>query len=416
MRPPRPLLAAALTTLLLAGACGRDREAEVPVVTVRKQTFSRVVEADGYLRPVKATPLSVPSDADIPLRITWLARDGAAVKKGEVVARFDDLELRARLADGQSDKQVAAAKQTREAVLLDTATRDRRRTTEAAGRELSVTRSFQPRDSSIFSRDQIVESAIDEELQNAKVDHARASETIDRRLGGNKLALIGVEARKAEEAIRRANQGLTGLEVRVPEDGVFSLKRGWMGATLQVGDTVWQGMSIGELSRMEELEAEVFVLEVEAAGLAGGRRAEVVVEAQAGRVFPGKIKQVETVAKRRQQKSPTQYFGVVLTLARSDPALMKPGQTVRARLFLHEQQALVLPRPALHDRDGRWIVYRREAGGTFAPVPVKIGPSTAGVCTIESGLKENDVVALRDPGRAPGDLLASPGTRSRPAR
>jgi HlyD family secretion protein len=159
-----------------------------------------------------------------------------------------------------------------------------------------------------------------------------------------------------------------------------------------------------------------------------GRRAEVVVEAQPDRVLPARVKRVDAVAKRRTQRSPTQYFGVVLTLDRSDAARPdrsarpagpdrggKPGQRVRARLFLHEEQALVLPRPALFERDGRWIAYRRDQTG-FSPVPVKIGVSTAGLCTISSGLKENDTVALRDPGRSPADLLSRPEGASPAAR
>jgi HlyD family secretion protein len=402
--------------LLAAAGCTGDRASDVPLVAVKKQKFVRVVEADGYLKPVRAVPVSVPGDTDMPLRITWLADDGIPVKKGDVLARFDDLELRARLADGHSDREVAAAKRAKERLLLDTASRDRARTTEAAGRELSMTRSFQRRDTAIFSRDQILESEIDEKLQEAKVEHARTSEQLDRRLGGNKLALIAVESRKADEAIRRASKGLTALVLASPHDGVFTLRRGWMNQTLRVGDTVWPGEAIAELSRVEDLEAELYVLEVEAAGLATGRRAELVIEARTDRVYPAKVKSVETVAKRRAQKSPTQYFGVVLTLEKTDPELMKPGQSVRARLFLHEQQALVLPRPALFDRDGRWIAYRREPQGGFAAVPVKIGASTAGLCTIETGLKENDVVALRDPGKSPADLLSRPAGASRPAR
>jgi HlyD family secretion protein len=402
--------------LVAMTACAGEDAGEVPMVTVKKQKFERVVEAQGYLRPVQATPLTVPADTEMPLRITWLAADGVNVKKDEVVARFDDLELRARLADGETDRAVATAKRTKEALLLATASRDRARTTRAAGRELDLTRSFQRRDTAIFSRDQIIENEIDERLQQARAEHAQTSEKIDRRLGGNKLALIGVEARKAEESIRRARSGLKSLEIRSPHDGVFTLKRGWMGETLRVGDTVWRSQTVAELTQVQELEAELFVLEVEAAGLAAGRRAELVVEAQPDRTFPARVKRVETVAKRRQRQSPTQYFGVVLALDKTDPEQMKPGQTVRARLHLHEASALVVPRPALFDRDGRWIAYRRDGPGRFSPVPVKIGASTAGLCTIESGLAENDRVALRDPGRSAADLLTRPESSSRPSR
>ena len=117
------------------------------------------------------------------------------------------------------------------------------------------------------------------------------------------------------------------------------------------------------------------------------------------------IKRVESVPKRRQQKSPTQYFVVVLNLEKTDPAIMKPGQRVRARLFLHEEESLVVPRPTVFDRDGRFVVYRLEPGGTFSQIVVKLGASTAGRIAVTSGLRAGDRIALRDPGKSVDDLL-----------
>jgi multidrug efflux pump subunit AcrA (membrane-fusion protein) len=395
-----------LPLLLLAAACGpANRGPDVPVVAVKKQKFARVVDADGYLRPVRATPVTVPSDVQWPLRITWLAADGGTVKKGEPVARFDDLELKERLANAEADRQVATAKKQKESLLLKTAQRDRERTTEASRRELTMTRTFQRRDTAIFARDQIIEGEIDEKLQEAKATHAGEAQKVDRRVSRTKLGLIDVEARRADDAIARSKKGLAALEIRAPHDGVFTLKRGFMGETLRVGDTVFRSMSVAEISLVEKMEAEIFVLEAEAAGLAKGKKAEVIVEALPGRPFEGQVKQVEAVAKRRQPRSPTQYFGVILSLAKTDSAVMKPGQRVRVRLFLHEESALVVPRPTLFDRDGKWVAYRRDQGGGFSTVPVKVGASTAGLVTIVSGLREGDTVALRDPAKAVDELV-----------
>jgi HlyD family secretion protein len=398
-----------------SAGCDQEARSDVPLVVVKKQKFSRIVEASGYLKPESATPLTVPAETEMPLRITWLAPDGAVVKKGQVVARFDDLELRNRLVTAESDRAVAAARRQKEVLLLDAAGRDRARTRVAAGRELEMTHAYHSRDTAIYSRDQILEGDIDEKLQEAKLEHAGKAQQIDRRLGGNKLGLIAVEARRAEQAIRRTRVGLSALEIRTPHDGVLTLRRGWRGQPVRVGDTVWRSQSIAEVSRVEKMEAEVYVLEAEAAGLARERRAEVVIEAQPAEVWQAKVKRVETVAKRRQQESPTQYFGVVLAFEKMDPTRMKAGQTVRARLFLHEEQALVVPRPALHDRDGRWIAYRRDPSGGFSPVTVKIRASSAGLVAIESGLETNDQVALRDPGKGPAELVprSEPLSRAR---
>lgn len=404
----------------LALACGAGKpgagSATVPTIEVKKQRFQRIVTAEGQLRPVRATPVTLPSDVEWSLRITWLAPDGSMVKKGDQVARFDDLEIKSHLADAESDQAVAAAKRRKEQILLEAASQDRQRTTEASQRELAMAHTFQRKDSAIFSRDQIIESEIDEKYQEAKVDHARKSEVVDRRLGQNKLGLIDVEAKKASEAIRRSQRGLHALQITAPHDGIFTVRRNSSGEPTRVGDTAYRSMSVAEISVVEKMEAEVFVLEAEAAGLAEGRKAELVIEAQPDRIFGCKVKQVETVAKRRQQKSPTQYFGVILSLEQTMPELMKPGQRVRVRLFLHEEEALVVPRPALFDREGHWVAYRRDAAGAFAPVQVKLGPSTAGLVTIESGLSSGDVVALREPGKAVDDLLpaaAKPGSRAR---
>ena len=399
----------AVAVALAAGCQPRPRGPEVPVIEVKRQKFSRIIDADGALRSVRSTPVTVPQDVQWPLRITWLAADGSVIKKGEPVARFDDLELKERLANAQSDRSVAMAKREKEALLLHTAEKERERAKVAAKRELSMTQTFARRDAEIFARDQIIEGEIDERLQTAKVENAEASQGVDRKLGRSKLGLIAVEAGKADEAIRRSQKGLTALEIRAPHDGVFTLKRGWNGETMRVGDTVFRSMSVAEISLVEKMEAEVFVLEAEAAGLAKGKKAEVIIEAHPGQPVTAEVKQVETVAKRRQPKSPTQYFGVILSLGNTDSAVMKPGQRVRARLFLHEETALVVPRPALFDRDGSWIAHRRDSSGGFAPVPVKLGPSTAGLVTIVQGLSEHDLIALRDPGKAVDELLPATG-------
>jgi len=227
-----------------------------------------------------------------------------------------------------------------------------------------------------------------------------------------KLGLIDVEARKANDAIARSEKGLKGLEIRAPHDGVFTAKRNWAGEPMRVGDTVFRSQSVADISLVDAMEAEIFVLEAEAAGLAKGKKAEVIIEGRGGAPLNGEVAQIETVAKRRQPKSPTQYFGVVLTLPRTEAGSLKPGQRVRARLFLHEEQALVVPRPALFDREGAWVAYRRERGGNFVPATVKLGASTAGLVTIAAGLAAGDVIALRDPGKSPADLLR---TGARPA-
>ncbi len=401
------LLVAAVSSAAGASlwACGApDPARAVPTVTVKKTRFARVVDADGHLKPVKATVLAAPPSSEGPMRIAWLAEDGITVKKGDLVARFDDADLKTSLYAAQDDRATAAARKEKEALLVAQARNDRRRTTAGAQRELELGRAFARKDTELYARDDIIASEIDEKLQGARADHARSAQTVDAQVARRKLQMLDVEAKKAEQGISRAHEDLRKLELRAPHDGVLVFRRSWRGEAVGVGDQAWGPLA--EISRSDELEAEVFVLEVEAAGLAKGKPAEIVLESHPQRVWKGEIARVETVAKRRQAKSPTQYFGVTLALEKTDAALMKAGQRARARLMLDAREALVVPRAALAQKDGRWIAHRRKGDG-FEPVAVKLGSATAGLVAVEAGLADGDVIALRDPehsstARAPG--------------
>jgi multidrug efflux pump subunit AcrA (membrane-fusion protein) len=402
----------ALTMLLLAAAlshCDHSAPADsVPTVILKREKFSRIVEADGSLRPMRATPVAVPQDIRWPLRITWLAAEGSAVKKGDPVARFDDLELRERLAKAEAERTVATAQRQKESITLQAADSDRLRLTQASERDLLLTRNFARKDPELFSHDDMIEGELDEALQQAKVDFYHHSASTDRSVAQRKLGLRDVDVRKADEQVRRSEQGLKSLQIAAPHDGVVVLVRNENGDPFRVGDTVSRRMIVAEVSLVETLEAEIFVLEAETANLAEGRKAEVILESQGGQPIGATVKRIEAVPKRRQSKSPTQYFGVMLTLEKTLPDIMKPGQRVRARLFLHEEEALVAPRPALFDRDGHFIVYRLASGGLWSAIPVTLGPSTAGRVIIKSGLLEGDRIALRDPGKSASDLLPVP--------
>ena len=404
----------ALLLLCLAALSRCDHGASddgVPMVVVKREKFARIVEADGNLRPTRATPVAVPQDIRWPLRITWLAAEGSVVKKGDPVARFDDLELRERLAKAEAERTVATAQRQKEAITLHTSDSDRLRTMQASERDLLLTHNYARKDPELFSHDDIVESEIDEGLQQAKVDFYHHSADTDHKVGQRKLGLRDVDVRKADEQVRRSEQGLKSLQIAAPHDGVVVLVRNEIGDPFRVGDTVSRRMIVAEVSLVDTLEAEIFVLEAETANLAEGRKAEVILESQGGQAVGATVKRIEAVPKRRHSKSPTQYFGVMLALEKTLPEIMKPGQRVRARLFLHEEEALVAPRPALFDHDGRFIVYRLQPGGAWSAVPVQLGPSTAGRVIVKSGLAEGDRIALRDPGKSADDLLPAPAAQ-----
>jgi multidrug resistance efflux pump len=384
--------------LMRGGAAASD---EVATYTVAKQQFTNRVHAEGNLRAVKATQLTAPRMPGSfgSVKIAWVARDGTFVHGGDVIARFDPSEPEKQLRSGHSDREQADVKLREEQLKAETAEADRRSDVEVAADELDVQRKFRSKDQEIFSRKQIIESEIDEGIATAKQQNAVEATKIEARVSRSNVALIGVDRHKAELAIHHADEALASMALAAPHDGILVLRRNEKGELPKLGDALWPGQSIGELPLLEVMEAEVFVLEVDGSGLAENLAAELVVEARPDRTYTGKVRLVEKLAQPREEGSPVQYFAVVVALDHTDQDVMKPGQRVQATIVLDQENALVVPRQAVVDKDGKNVVYRKAEHG-FVAVPVELGPGTTGRVVIKSGLAAGDVIALRDPNQA----------------
>jgi multidrug efflux pump subunit AcrA (membrane-fusion protein) len=415
----RALLAALVVALLGAGARAGwrawrsgDAPAPVPTAVVAREQFVRRVNAEGNLRAVKATPLSVPqSGQGGPKKLAWLAEDGSQVKAGDVVVRFDPSEPEKALRDGEADLAAARAKLAKEQATSRAAVAGRDAAAALAEQELERTRQFQQKDQTIFSKNQIIESEIDQTLAGARQSHASEVKQVERTLSRSKADVITVEQRQAELVIHHARDALSSMEVKAPHDGVFVLRRGWRGSVPRIGDQMWPSQTVAEIPLLDAMEAEVFVLEVDASGLAEGQSVEVVIEARPEQPFAGKVRLVEKLAKPRVPGSPVQYFAVVVALDRTERELMKPGQRVRAVITLADEEALVVPRQAVVTRDSKNVVYRQGKAG-FEPVEVELGAATAGRVVITAGLEPGDRIALRDPTRSVDQALGGSGSGS----
>jgi biotin carboxyl carrier protein len=419
------MLAAVLAALV--AACAPPPEAAT--VRVSRRDFVHRVRAEGTLVAERATSVVVPPEVQLPARIAWLAEDGIEVEAGQPIVRFDDFEMSRRLEQGRADFEssrlkITKAKAEGESQLL-AIEGDR----QLAELELDVAERFQMTDEEVFSRFEILESAIDGELAAERKERAEELAGIHADLAATERDLLEIEQGRAGQRIDEARAGLRALDVRAPHAGFLTWNRDWRGEQVQVGQQVWRGQPLAQIPEIDRMKAEVAVLEADAGGLEVGGRATLRIEAHPEEVFAATVRRVDTVARPRQRGSPIQYFGVELELERTDPARMRPGQRVVATLVLAERrdvlvlprQAVVLPgarrengRPAVRTggdgsgREGepsRGKVWVRE-GRELVEREVELGLRSAALVVIESGLEEGEVVALEPP-HSPEDAPAT---------
>ena len=389
--------AAGLAALAGAGLVRSLDPEDVATFEVQPGRFVREVEGRGALKAVKATPIVAPVEAGRPQKIAFLARDGAIVSAGETVVEFDPYDARREEADGRDDLAAAEAKIAR--ADADALKNERSHTLDrdVAREELDRAETFELTDEHLYTRHEILESQIDRELYATRADVAGKKLDTSGELSTAEKQLGHIDAGKAQLKLEIAAKSLRSLRITAPHDGILVLDRNWRGEIPFVGDTLWPGQKIAEIPELSELEARVFVLEADGAGLEPGLPAQVAIEGRPGEVHEATVARVEPLAKTRHWGSPVRYFEATLSLASTDPETMKPGQRVRATIRLEEVEAVLsIPRGALFERDGERVVYRRE-GGRYAAVPVTVGRQSISHVVVEGGLEAGDRIALRDP-------------------
>lgn len=401
----RKLAAGIAAVLLLATTVGvtaafrQEDDGGVPTFRVEPAQFRRQVTADGTLKAVKATPITTPNQANRALKIAWIETDGAVVKQGDVVVRFDPTEFENELIDGTEERQTAANRLTKTTTDSSTTKKNLRRDATQAESELEAAQRYKFDDAEIFSRYQRIESEVDADLAGDKKQYAEEVLRVRDTLTRTDLDLIAIEDRKAGLRIRNAENGLKSLEIIAPYNGIFVLQRDWRGEIPRVGSTQWPGSPIAEIPELQEMKAEIFVLEADAAGLAADQKVTVWLESDPTVKYNGKVTALDKLARPRTRGVPVQYFGVTVALDRTDVARMKPGARVRAILEIENlASAFAIPRQALFEKDGKKLVYRRK-GDRFEPVEVTIASSSAGRVVVTSGLQKGDEIAVNDPAK-----------------
>ncbi len=346
-----------LVVVIVAAFRGRAAADEIPTFRVEAAPFSRRVTADGTLKAVNATPVSTPSEARRALKIAWIANDGALVKKGDVIVRFDPTEFANELLTGNEERATAANKLTKASTDASTTRVNLVRDAHQAQTELEKAQKFKFDDAEIFSRYQRIESEVDGDLASEKKSHAEDVLTVRESLARTERDLIGIEDHKAILRVRNAEAGLKSLEILSPNDGILILQRDWRGELPRIGSTLWAGSPIAEIPVIDAMKAEVFVLEADAAGLGTDQKATVWLESHPETKYSGKVTQFDKLARPRMRGVPVQYFGVTVTLDRTDTKVMKPGTRVRAVLEMENlASAFAIPRQALFEKDGKKLV------------------------------------------------------------
>ncbi|NIM17222.1 MAG: HlyD family efflux transporter periplasmic adaptor subunit [Candidatus Aminicenantes bacterium] len=374
--------------------CGGAGKSSMAFMTVQKGTFEVVIPGFGELQAVKSTPVAVPTQVRGSQTIAWLAPENTLVKKGDTVIRFDSVWYHERI----QREEYNIAK-------MDLEIKQKKRELEKEKSELKgqlgitavekeMAELYAARDETLYSRNKIIEDAIDLDYLKVKSRHYEQKKAKLEQKARAELQVLELKRRTSQVKVDQYKEALESLEIKAPHDGLFIYEKNWRGEKPRLGMSVWRGMKLGKLPDLSRMEAKVFVLESEAAGLKADLPASVILDAAPGKTFHGKVTTIDSIAKPLEKKSPLKYFEIKVSIDTIDLELMKPGNQVKAFIFVQrEQDVISVPNQALVFEKDRAFVNVKNSSGVEER-KVEIGARSLTRTVITRGLEEGETILL----------------------
>jgi RND family efflux transporter MFP subunit len=349
------IAAAAVTAAVVLARSGDHHKAPAPptaeqrvlefgpqdVARASVETMARTIPITGTLVPLQQAVVKTRAPGVL---TAVLAREGESVRKGQLLARVDETEVRAQLAARQADVAAAQAQ-------LGWAQRN-------LGRQRELL------DKGFISRNAFDTVQNEEQVARARLDAARAQQA-------------------------QAAKALADAQLPSPIDGIVATRHAEPGERLPADAPVLTVVSL------ERLELAVDVPTSEIAGVSVGQPVRVRVDGFADRVFEGRVERINPQA--------TAGAGVVPVYLVVDNA----DRALRAGLFAHGelmlsagQPRVVVPAGALHGEGAERYLFAVE-GGRVTKRPVSVEYAAGGRAVIATGLAEGTTVVAVNLGQLP---------------
>lgn len=322
-----------------------------------------VLNGSGYVVARRAATVSSKVTGKV---VEVLIEEGQRVQEGDVLARLDDTNVRAALRLADAEQTVAAA------MLAET-----RASLEQAEREL--------RRIETLSREGV---ASESELDVAQATALSLAARLERE---------GTQVRVAQRMVDLRGQDLEDTVIRAPFSGMVTAKNaqpGEMISPVSAGGGFTR-TGIGTIVDMESLEIEVEVNESYLQRVQPGQPVEAVLDAYPDWKIAGRVIAIIPTADR--QKATVK---VRVGFGQLDPRIL-PEMGVRVT-FLSEGEGaagVVVPRGALHQVEGRDVVWRVH-DGRVEHRAVRVESLHGDEARVIEGLMAGDRVIVE----APGDL------------
>ena len=379
-----PLLVVAAVAVLAAFVFRQGAPAEVRTAKVEQGKIRSVISTNGKIEPINNFEAHAPIPA-IVQRV--LVREGAAVRKGQLLVVLDDASVRAQAAralatlkTAQADLDAIASGGTQEEILsLEPQLVKARTDRAAAQRNLDALKRLEAQGAA--SAGEVLEAQNALTRANAQLEFLEQKK-IKRY---SKAETASVEARRDEAtaAYAAAQDTLAQTDVRAPFDGiVYSLP-------IKQGNYVPGGELLLQVADLRKVQVRSFVDEPDVARLSVGNPIEISWDAVPGRIWQAKVTFVPSTVTPHSSRN----VGETTSIIDNKDLGLLPNVNVGVSIVTAEHDnVLVVPREAVRNDDSKPYVLQI-VGHELKRRDVETGLSNLTQVEVAHGLSANDLIA-----------------------
>ncbi len=339
--PTAAILVAGAVFVITGGALSAALPVRLtPATMVSPMRAGAVLVASGYVVAQRKAAVASKGTG----RLVYLGVvEGDRVRAGQVIARVEDADVKAQLAQAQANLQVSRA--------------------ELHDAQRSLARERLLADSGASSQ--------------ASVD---AAEARDERVKASIAA--------AEAAVLAAQVSLENTVIRAPFDGTVLTKNADVGEVVApLAASAFSKSAVVTIADLRSLQVEADVAESNLEAISPSQPCEIVLDAYPDERYPGVVAKIVPTADRA--KATVQ----VKVAFRSYDARVLPEMSAKvhflprpSRAAVDTQPVLVVPGTAVVERNGRSVVFVVESGRALE-VPVVVGRQVGASVAIRDGLR-----------------------------
>jgi HlyD family secretion protein len=355
---------------------------------VEKGDLAKSVVATGKVTPI--TKVEVKSKASGIVK-KLLVDYGDHVKKGQLLAQLDKLEIEAQVAQSQ------AALEAAEANLKSSQADFERAKVDAEGPDVPLLKRAYDRATGMAKDGVVSASALDDAEKNYemalnKQNVSKAQVTVLKA----KIAQATAQVVQDQANLKQLDEQLSYTDIISPIDGIVLSRDVEMGdavsSILVLGSSATLVMTLGDTS---EVYVKGKVDESDIGKVYLGQRARIKVESFKDKTFDGKVTKISPMG---VEKDNVTTFEVRVSIQNPGGEL-KAEMTANAEIILEEHKnVLQIPEGAiLYDKDKKASVEIPDPKGKEGKdkIAVNIGISNGAKTEVLSGLKEGDQVVLQ---------------------